>query len=385
MYVTQLNAVGRDTDGIERQLEELTARPPAWVMLVGTDNAPFARVMNQLNRRYSGVPVFGATSFKGVFTPSGFTRDIAVLVGEPSDGISVTVSLQQASAPQAKTLSQRACLEIEKKLGRRPNTLLLHATPGFEERILEGVRAAYGNEVPVYGGSAADDTLSGAWRVFANGVVCQEGFLLIGVSSLRAPLGSFLGGFLPAEHSGTITKVDARTILELDGKPAASVYNAWTDGLIARELTTGGTVLLKTNLHPLARSLGESYGMPRRLLSHPHQVIAGSGALSCFTEFSRGDRVTLMTSTREPLVTRVRRAAQRARGSSTVRPHGALLIYCGGSLSGLLDQADQIAAEFTAELDGAPFIGIATFGEQGAFFTKSESWHGNLMCSVVLF
>jgi len=51
----------------------------------------------------------------------------------------------------------------------------------------------------------------------------------------------------------------------------------------------------------------------------------------------------------------------------------------------MLDRAGKISSEFAAELDGAPFIGIATFGEQGTFFTKSESWHGNLMCSALIF
>ncbi len=45
----------------------------------------------------------------------------------------------------------------------------------------------------------------------------------------------------------------------------------------------------------------------------------------------------------------------------------------------------KIQNPFAAELDGVPFVGIATFGEQGTFINKAESWHGNLMCSAVLF
>jgi len=179
--------------------------------------------------------------------------------------------------------------------------------------------------------------------------------------------------------------VSGRVVLEIDGKPAAAVYNAWTGGAIAQELVSGGNVLSKTSLLPLARSLGESRGMPRRLLSHPQEVTPATHGLAFFTEFRSGEKVTLMTSTSEPLVARVRRSVQRARGNTTARPQGALLVYCGGSLGGLIDQADKIASEFAAELQGAPFLGIATFGEQGTFFTKSESWHGNLMCSAVLF
>ncbi len=377
MYVIQLSEGDKGSDGLEGKLTELATRPPAWVLMYGTDDGPFGRIMASLMRRFPGVQVFGATSFKGVFTSNGFSRDVALLVGESSDGITLTASLREVGAIQAKTSSQSACQEIESTLGRRPTTLLMHATPGFEERILEGVRSAYGNDVPVYGGSAADDTLAGRWRIFANGKVCGEGFLLVGLWSLQAPMGCFLGGFLPTEHCGTITKVDKRRVVEIDGQPAASVYNTWTGGAVTHELEIGGNVLHKTDLFPLARSLDSSRGVPRRLLSHPHQIIADSKQLSFFSEFSRGDKVTLMTSTRGPLIARVSRAVQRARSGNKNRPRGGLLVYCGGSLGGMLDQAGKISSEFAAELDGAPFVGIATFGEQGAFFNKAESWHGN--------
>jgi hypothetical protein len=385
MYTIRFNGGTGDSRGGYDPLTALAQRPPAWVMVYCTDDAPFESAVVAIRRRFPDTPVFGATSFKGVFSPQGFSRDLVLLVAEPEDNISVSVSLQIGDASQAKTLAKKACQEIAQRLKGNPTTLLMHATPGFEERILEGISSAFGTDVPVYGGSAADDSLSGRWRVFANGKSCSMGFLLVGISSTRAPLGSFVGGFLPTEHSGTVTKVNGRVVLEIDGKRAASVYNDWAEGAIARELEVGGNVLHKTSLSPVARSLGESRGMPRRLLSHPHEVIGGSQALAFFSEFSLGDRITLMTGTREPLVTRVRRAVQRARGSSALRPRGALLVYCGGSLGGLLDQAGTIASEFGSELQGAPFVGIATFGEQGTFFNKAESWHGNLMCSALLF
>jgi hypothetical protein len=385
MYVHTYSTFGKSSEETEQQLRQISARPPAWVLMYGPHDAPFQQVTSRIGRQFPGVPVFGATSYQGVFTPSGFSRDIALLVGEARDCIKPAVSLQKVGPAKARESSEKACLEIEHQLGRRPNTLLLHATPGFEERILEGVQRAYGNDVPVYGGSAADDNLAGHWQVFANKESCVEGFLLVGIWSTRLPQGSFLGGYLPSEHSGTITKVEGRVVLEIDGHPAAATYNQWTDGVITQELNAGGKVLLKTNLLPLARTVGDSHGMPRRLLSHPHEVFASNRGLSFFTEFSVGDRVTLMTSTKNPLVTRVGRAAQRARSASKGPQLGGLLIYCGGCLASLLDQADRIASEFDRELEGAPFIGISTFGEQGAFFTKAESWHGNLMCSAMVF
>ena len=124
-----------------------------------------------------------------------------------------------------------------------------------------------------------------------------------------------MGGFLPTDHAGVVTKVDGRVIHEIDGRPAAEVYDAWTGGAIRQALEDGGNVLSKTNMRPLSRCVGSAMGMPRRILSHPHQVLAGSRALTFFTEFSRSDRLTLMTSTGDPMVSRVRRAVERARGS----------------------------------------------------------------------
>jgi hypothetical protein len=47
-------------------------------------------------------------------------------------------------------------------------------------------------------------------------------------------------------------------------------------------------------------------------------------------------------------------------------------------------EAARISNEFQSG-EALPFIGAATFGEQGCFFDKSESRHGNLMSVVLLF
>ena len=380
MRVLSLNTA----EDLPRELAKLHGSQPAWALLYGVERSPFADTMNALRRVYANLPVFGTSSFQGVFTQRGFAGGMTLLVAERDDAVAPAVALEATSAEHARKRAQAACRKIQQELGMLPGMLLLHATPGYEEHILAGVRDVFGKDVPVYGGSAADNTLSGNWRVFANGTVFNEGFLLVGLVSARAPLGGFLGGYLPTEHTGTVTRADGRVVYEIDGQPAAHVYNNWANGAIADELERGGNVLSKTNLLPLARIVGNAQGIPRRLLAHPRAVIGGEKALLLFAEFSRGDQITLMTSTADPLITRVRRVVQRARGSVRSTPRAALLIYCAGCLSPMLDQAGRIAQEFAMELPGVPFVGIATFGEQGTFFEKAESWHGNLMCSAVL-
>lgn len=369
----------------ERELGQLHLENAAWVALYTAVDVPIRPILDGIRRENPTLPIFGATSFQGIFMPGGFKRGAGLLIADKHDALDVAVSLKKIGAAEAHAAAQEACRQVARELGAAPNVLLLHATPGFEERILGGIRAVFGDDVPVYGGSAADDDISGRWQVFSNGGSAAEGFVLAGLRSQLAVRGAFLGGYLPTEFSGTVTRASGRTVHRIDGEPAAKVYDGWTKGNITHEVETGGSVLLKTNLNPVARLMGEPRGMPRRLLSHPHSVNASDGSLSFFSEFAAGDRITLMTSTKNPLVTRVARTVQRARGTSAAPVRGGLLVYCGGCLSVLLDRADEIAREFERALDGAPFIGLATFGEQGQFFDKTSSAHGNLMCTVVVF
>lgn len=369
----------------ERELSSLRLEDAAWVALYCAVDVPIRPILEALRRANSGLAIFGATSFQGIFVPGGFKRGVGLLIADKEDAIDIAVSLKKTGAAESAAAAQDACRQVARELGQKPDVLLLHATPGFEESVLKGIRAVFGDEVPVYGGSAADDDITGRWQIFANGASANEGFVVAALRSKIPIRGAFLGGYLPTEFGGTVTRASGRTVQRIDGQPAAEVYNTWTQGKIAYELEHGGSVLLKTNLNPIARLMGEPLGMPRRLLSHPHFVNAADASLSFFSEFTVGDRITLMTSTKNPLVTRVARSVQRARGTSGASTRAGLLVYCGGCLSVLLDRANDIAREFASELDGAPFIGLATFGEQGQFFDRTSSQHGNLMCTVLLF
>ncbi|MEO7037167.1 MAG: FIST N-terminal domain-containing protein [Polyangiaceae bacterium] len=376
----------KSDDTLEREVAKLEGTTPTWAMLYGVEDSRFAAIMSALRRRYPKISVFGTTSFRGVFTRQGFIRNPTLLVADADDEIVPAIVLQPASAEDGRGKAQAACRAILKQLGKPPNMLLLHATPGFEERILAGVHDVFGTDVPLYGGSAADDKLAGKWQIFADGEFCGEGFLLVGMSNAQPPSGGFLSGYLPTDHGGRVTRAKGRIVFEIDDRPAAEVYNTWTNGAIATELERGGDIMSKTNLLPVARTVGNAHSMPRRLLAHPREVVIdGVKALSFFAELTTGEGIGLMTSTRDPLVSRVRRAVQRARGATRNSPRGALLVYCAGCLGVMLDKAGQIAEEFAQEVGDVPFVGICTFGEQGTFFEKTESWHGNLMCSAVLF
>jgi hypothetical protein len=109
--------------------------------------------------------------------------------------------------------------------------------------------------------------------------------------------------------------------------------------------------------------------------------------LSFFAELHEGDEIWLMTGSVKSLVERAGRVAKATLDTwapSTAPPSGALVVYCAGCMLAVQPQLDDVVAELTKALRGAPFLGTFTFGEQGCF-ARGENRHSNLMISVVAF
>ncbi|MBO6940355.1 MAG: FIST C-terminal domain-containing protein [Deltaproteobacteria bacterium] len=329
------------------------------------------------------IPLFGCTSFQGVFTPDGFPRGAHALIGEEGDPVADAVSVQ-VGAIGARSRAADAARALREKLGTI-DALLLHATPGFEERILEGIADAFDGSPPqAYGGSAADDDISGKWRVFHGPDAIGEGFVLAGFRSDAPVHGSFVAGYNPGRRKGKVTAAAGRVVRAIDGRPAAEVYDEWLGGKLGEQRKTGGVVLGETTLHPLGRAVGTIGRMTRYLLSHPHRV-ERDGSMALFTDVAVGDELVLMVGSRDALFERTDRVAGRAsRGAGEVR--GGVLIYCGGCVGVTAERTAEVSQRFGSRIDGAPFVGAATFGEVGCFDRREGvNRHGNLMADAILF
>ncbi|HET9959084.1 MAG TPA: FIST N-terminal domain-containing protein [Polyangiaceae bacterium] len=365
-----------------------SVRSPAWILTYTTVDVPLAQKLAAIAKAYPGVPVFGCTSFQGVFSPLGFTRGMHALIASAEDGVRAATALRAVGSSRARTEARAAAGEIRKALRDGTHCILMHATPGFEERVLEGIEEAYsGSPPPVYGGSAADDDMSGKWQVYSGGSVLNEGFVLAGFSSPKRVMGSFVGGYTPTNTRGVVTSVLGRMVQTIDHKPAAQVYNEWTYGGIQDQLARGGVVLQATALRPVGRLVDKVGAVPRYLLSHPHQVMP-DGSLWFFSEMREGDELVLMLGTEAALVERTSQVATRALGSAQGARNlsGGILVFCGGCVSAMPGKTNEVSHAFRQQLRSAPFVGASTFGEQGCFTGRNAmNRHGNLMCDAVLF
>jgi len=138
-----------------------------------------------------------------------------------------------------------------------------------------------------------------------------------------------------------VTRADGRILYEIDGRPAAEVYNDWTDGVLQDAFATDEqNVLPLTTLYPLGRVVGSVGGTAYHQLSHPDHITPERG-LSLFSDVEVGDELWLMKGTRQSLVERAGRVARAAMRTGDIQPDniaGGLVIYCAGCMLTVQDQ-----------------------------------------------
>ncbi len=345
-----------------------------------------------LNACAPGIPIHGGTSCRGVMTEAGLHMDADRGLGlfglsDPDGGTYGVGAAEFGDDPgEATRKALSEALDAANAPGEMPAMIWLSSAPGHEEIVLATIAQMVGDNVPIAGGSAADNTVSGEWLQFANDRVYKDGVAILAMFPSSDVHFAFHSGYEPTDRRGMVTHARGRELLEIDGRPAAEVYNEWTRGLIADYLAEEETILSQSTFNPLGRVVGEVEGLPYYQLSHP-SATTREQSLQLFTCISAGEEIVLMRGTKESLVSRVGRVAMSALEAHGAHPRdvaGALIIYCAGCMLGVHDQLDRVVESLHSALPGVPFLGAFTFGEQGTFL-GGENRHGNLMISVLLF
>jgi len=275
----------------------------------------------------------------------------------------------------------------------KPSFVWVHSAPGPEDLVLVGLAKVFGNEVPLIGGSSADNDISGSWKQWSShgggkltGAGCS--ISLCYVSAMVQ--GQLFTGYNATGKQGIATKCDGlRHILEIDNRPAITVYNEWTGGAYDEFLKDpeDSIILGPSSLFPLGQVCGEDQdGEPFLRSMHPHLIKKQTQSLTLFSDVKEGEQLVMMAGTKENLVNRIAGVAThivRTSGFTLQEVRGALLVFCAGCMMYASDSMEVAAGKVSEALGGAPYIGVHTFGEQGQF-PDGMNRHGNLMFSCLV-
>lgn len=305
--------------------------------------------------------VIGCTSSGAIMTPDGIISGedgfAGMMVLEDNELIVGVASSPRGNDPRAtgRKIAREAMADAGKK--HAPVAFAMFASPAEEEYYLKGIQDELG-EIPMFGGSAADDAVVGEWKVFCENQSFGDGCAVALFYTTKEIKNVFTGAYQETDNVGIVTKVeDDRRIVEIDRVPALKKYAEWT-GLNADDLM--GQNLLVASI-PMALGVKTIQG-DLTAVRHP---MVGNPDYS----FNVGAKVAEKTAIIqlqndvdgliEGAVTSIKELKQDFKAGAM------FLVHCGGRKLHIGDRVDEDFVAIKNAAGDTPFIVAFTFGEYG--------------------
>jgi len=340
------------------------------------------KLLGAISSELPGVPLVGNTSFTGVITQEGFISGDDGFVGIMAMGDD-KMKVGVAGSPKdgdARSTGRKVAMAALKNAGMdtAPDYFYMSAPPGEEEFYLKGITEVIGR-VPFFGGSAADNTISGDWVLFTDEMVTPDGVAVAFFYTEKKFANVYTGAYEETEKVGIITKVrDNRTICEIDGVPALAKYREWTGA--TKEEVAGGGLLAYAITAPLGVKdpLGDLIAIRHPMAGNDDDTITVGNNVAVNTA------AILMKGSVDGLIASTGKTLEELNGKLGAEPGAYMLVHCGGRRAGIGDRIGEVAEQLKKAAGDTPFIAEFTFGEYG-YEDDSKNTCGGLMLSFTGF
>ena len=331
-------------------------------------------------------PVIGNTSFTGVIMPEGYIGGNEPFVGimvlsDPSMVVGVGFADRKAyqsarDAGEAATKAARVMTKVP--YNDEPDLMYMTASPTEEEFFLKGANRVVGR-VPLFGGSAADNTISGNWSLYLDNKVTDEGVAVALIYMKNGFVNEFTGAYRETKDMGIITKVEGtRQLVSIDGVPAVKKYAQWR-GRKPSEFM-GAKLLSETITSPLGVKdrLGD-------LIAIRHPMNGNDDySMNIGANLAEGTTVIRMEATVDELISSVGKTLKKLNARCKKPVVAYHLVHCGGRRAGIDARINEVYKEIKKNVNGVPFIMEFTFGEYG-YVEDGNNTTGGLMLSFTAF
>ena len=340
------------------------------------------KVLEGAKAELGTAPIIGCTSSAGIITPDGFISSDngftgILALGDPDLTVGVASSKK---IEDARKTGQMVAKEAMAKAGRTdsPAYFYMVASPAEEEDYIKGIEDVIGR-VPVFGGSAADNTVEGKWSIYTNNDIFNDGVAVAFFYTDKKMSNVFTGAYHETTNSGIITKIKGkRTLVEIDGEPAVKKYAKWT-GKKLKDLEANN-LLVETITAPLGVKdrLGD-------LIAIRHPMFANEdNSMNIGANLAVNTAVIQMEASVDELINSTGKTLKEVNKELGEEAGAYLLIHCGGRRLGIGDRIDEVAKQLKKEAHGVPFIAVFTFGEYGVK-DHGANTTGGLMLSFTAF
>jgi hypothetical protein len=330
--------------------------------------------------------VVGSTPIVGCRAPGVLARDrvthdgvgVLALCGGIVSRIGVAPGVAADGRAAGATAAAQALESLEALVGeaqpdRTAIVVLPDAIRGNSCDVVRGVDAAVGAGLRLVGGGAGDNLqFKQTWQ-FAGDTVVDDAVLAIAMAT-PSPMGIALRhGCSPWGRPMKVTRVEGRTVHDLDWEPAFRRYAEVARELGADEIARDGFVSFAM-LHPFGIPHGEEHYVLRSPL-----MLGEAGEIACCSDLPGDGVMRIMAGDRTSLLRAACEAGAAARTALLgARPAAALLFACV-SRDFVVGGADDVSAEIQAVREGlgadVPIFGCLTFGQIGSLAGGAPQFH----------
>ncbi len=355
----------------------------------------FTSVKNDVKEVIKGVksitntPFIGCTSSTGIIVPDGVissNNGFAGMMTLDDENLIVGLACHEAGK-DPRAIGRKVAIQAVQnaKSTRAPAYFYMVASPRQEEDYLMGIQDVIGR-VPMFGGSAADDTVEGKWKIICNDKVFTDGVAVAFFYTDTEICTSYTGAYRETENIGIITEVkDNRTLVSIDKVSALKKYANWIDRdpkelqgnkLLEASITKplgvkdplGNLVVVR---HPMFGNDMGTRTVTDDTITLGNKVVPGTAIIQLETTVDE-----LINSTGNTLID--------VRKQLYAEPAAYFLVHCGGRRLAIGDRVEEVYKQLVKETKGVPFITIFTFGEYG-YDEHSANICGGLMLSFTAF
>ena len=343
------------------------------------------KIMEGAKSVLGDVPVIGCTSSAAICTQDGYLNKETGYSGMMLFGGDLEVvtagSAQTSETPRevGRRVAKDAISKV-KGADVEPDFFFMSASPANEEEYLEGIQDVIGN-VPVFGGSAADNTVEGKWSILNDGEAFADG-LTIAIFYTKGEMKNlYTGAYHETNNVGVITKVrDERTLVEIDHEPALKKYAEWTGKSV--ESLMGNNLLTETICAPLG--VKDPIG---KVTAVRHPMFGNDDlSMNIGANLAENTAVIQLSNTPEGILKANEETINNLNKLMVSEANSYFLVHCGGRRLGLaLSQIeDKIYPEVKKVIPNKEFLMVFTFGEYG-MGDHSSNTVGGLSLSYTAF
>src|SRR5262245_27783092 len=347
----------RDSFGAVAQAVEALGGEPGLVLIFPTGVVDPAEAAEQAQAAAGDAHVAGMTGTGAITADGAIATGCSAIAFGPSLAVGVGVGTAEGPRARGRKAAEEALAFVDVDGGHPVLLLFVDSDAGDQAEIVAGAYEIAGGRIPLAGGAAG-----GAVRAqIANGRAYSASVVAVAIVA-GGPVGvGITHGCVPRGRPSIVTRSAGPTVLELDGRPAETVY--------LEKLGLAGVQLSEAEFESLAMThpLGEPelHGdvVPRYVRAR-----SPDGGLVCATTIERNAAVDVCDQTAEAIVKSAQTAVADALRGLPNPAEAALIFDCAARTPQFADRPAEPEIESLISAFGKrppSLAGVYTRGEIG--------------------